>query len=78
MRHYFLCINLDGPAEASRHHTKREALAAFREVADEFVRFGNMPPCGVLYIAAKRSECIDDPNFYLSVGPRGGVRCERY
>ena len=44
MRHYFLCVESDTLAEASRHHNKREALAAFREVADEFVRFGNMPP----------------------------------
>ena len=76
MRHYFLCVESDTLAEASRHHNKREALAAFREIADEFDRFGNMPPYGTLHIAAKRSEAVDDPDFFLSVGPRGGVRCE--
>ena len=31
MRHYFLCVESDTLAEASRHHTKREALAAYLE-----------------------------------------------
>lgn len=74
---YYLCIGSDDLSEASRHHRLRDAVDAFREVAEEHTRYGNTPPGGTIHIAAKRSECVDDADYYLSVGPRGGVRCER-
>ena len=74
---YYLCIGSDDLSEASRRHRLRDAVDAFREVAEEHTQYGNTPPGGTIHIAAKRSECVDDADYYLSVGPRGGVRCER-
>jgi len=71
---YYLCIGDDTLEDSSRHHTKRDALAAFREVAEELARYGQTVH-GAVHIAAKRSECDDDPDFYLRLGPRGGVQC---
>jgi len=72
---YYLCIGTDTLEDSSRHHTKRDALDAFREVAEELASYGQ-ETYGTLHIAAKRSECDDDADYFLSLGPRGGVRCE--
>ena len=72
---YYLCIGDDTLEDSSRHRTKRDALDAFREVAEELARYGQTIH-GTLHIANKRSECVDDADLFLSLGPRGGVRCD--
>ena len=71
---YYLCIGDDTLEDASRYRTKRDALDAFREVAEELARFGQTVH-GTVHIANKRSECAEEPDFYLRLGPRGGVQC---
>jgi hypothetical protein len=73
---YYLRIGTDDLNEAERHTTLRDAVAAFREVANELGRYDQRIDASV-HIAAKRSECDEYPDYVLSVGPRGGVRCER-
>ncbi len=63
-------------ADSLRCATKRDAVEEFRAVAQELLGFGNTAPHGTIHIATKRSKCVDDADYYLSVGPRGGVRCE--
>ncbi len=71
---YYLCIGDDTLEDSSRHRTKRDAIDAFREVAEELARYGQTIT-GTVHIADKRSECVDDPDLYLCIGPRGGVQC---
>lgn len=71
---YYLCIGDDALEDARRYRTKRGALDAFREVAEELARYGQTIT-GTVHIADKRSECVDDPDLYLRLGPRGGVQC---
>ena len=71
---YYLCIGDDALEDSSRHRTKRDAIDAFREVAEELAQYGQTIT-GTVHIADKRSECVDDPDLYLCIGPRGGVQC---
>ncbi len=71
---YYLCIGDDTLEAACRYATKKDALAGFREVAEKLARYGQTVH-GTVHIAAKRSECVDEPDFYLRLGPRGGVQC---
>jgi hypothetical protein len=73
---YYLRMGNDYLNEAARHATLRDAVAAFREVANELGRYDQRIEASI-HIAAKRSECDEYPDYVLSVGPRGGVRCER-
>jgi hypothetical protein len=71
---YYLCIGVDTLDDACRYATKKDALDTFRDVAQGLARFGQTVH-GTVHIANKRSECVDDPDFYLRLGPRGGVQC---
>lgn len=73
---YYLRMGNDYLNEAERHTTLRDAVSAYREVANELNRYGQRIDAS-LHIAAKRSEIDEYPDYVLSVGPRGGVRCER-
>jgi len=73
---YYLCIGNDPLDVAARHTSKRAALAAFHVVAEELARYGQAIE-GTIHIAERRSECAEYPDFVLSLGPRGGLRCER-
>ena len=71
---YYLCIGDDPLEAACRYATKKDALNAFREAAEELAQYGQTIT-GTVHIADKRSECVDDPDLYLCIGPRGGVQC---
>lgn len=71
---YYLCIGVDTLDDACRYETKKDALDTFRDVAQGLARFGQTV-YGTVHIADKRSECVDEPDFYLRLGPRGGVQC---
>ena len=73
---YYLCVGTDTIEQSSRHHRKSDALDAFREVAEELARYDQRVE-GSIHIADRRSECDEYPDFVLSLGPRGGLRCER-
>lgn len=73
---YYLCVGTDTIEESSRHHRLADAIDAYRDVANDLGRFGQGID-GTIHRAAKRSECDEYPDYVLSIGPRGGVRCER-
>lgn len=72
---YYLCIG-DDMDRAERCSTVREAILIYREVADELGRYDQRIHAS-LHKALKRSEIDEYPDYVLSVGPRGGIRCER-
>jgi hypothetical protein len=74
---YYLRIGDDFLNDAKRYATKADAVAAYREMAEEFDRYGSTPPEAAIHIAARKSELAEYSDFALSVGPRGGIRCER-
>ena len=73
---YYLCVGSDTIEDSSRHHRLCDAVDAFRDVAEELGRYGQRIAASV-HIAPKRIECDECPDYVLSVGPRGGIRCER-
>lgn len=73
---YYLCIGSDDLEKSERCSTVREAILIYREVADELGRYGQRIDAS-LHKAFKRSEIDEYPDYVLSVGPRGGIRCER-
>lgn len=73
---YYLCIGADPLDDACGYARKSDALDTFRDVAEGLARFGQAIE-GTIHIADKRSEVVEYPDFVLSLGPRGGVRCER-
>lgn len=73
---YYLCIGIDTLDEACRYATKKDALDTFRDVAEGLARFGQ-DVRGTIHVADRRSEIVECPDWALSLGPRGGLRCER-
>ena len=73
---YYLCVGADPLDDACGYARKSDALDTFRDVAEGLARFGQSIE-GTIHIADKRSEIVEYPDFVLSLGPRGGVRCER-
>jgi hypothetical protein len=73
---YYLCIGIDTLDEACRYATKKDALDTFRDLAEGLARFGQDVQ-GTIHVADRRSEIVEYPDWVLSLGPRGGLRCER-
>ena len=73
---YYLCIGGDSLEESERCDTLRDAILTYREVANELGSYGQRIDATV-HKAPKRSEIDEYPDYVLSVGPRGGIRCER-
>lgn len=75
MAHY-LRMGDDALDRAERYRTKRDAVAAFEEAARELDRYGQKIEASI-HCAINRNDVDEYPDFVLSLGPRGGVRCER-
>ena len=73
---YYLRMGSDAPDELEEHNTKRDAIASFEETARGLDRFGQSIE-GSIHLAPSEDEVVEYPDFVLSLGPRGGVRCER-
>lgn len=56
--------------------TKADAIRAFEEVARELDRYGQSIEA-LIHYGADIDSLAEYPDFVLSLGPRGGVRCER-
>lgn len=69
----FLRIGNDTLEDAVFCRSIKYAEDEFRAVAEEFVRFGNVPPSATIHIANTRDEVVEYPDFFLELGPRGGV-----
>ena len=73
--YYWLMFSGETEDDAVRYRTKREAIADYAGAAQELARYGQTID-GCIYVARMRDEIVDYPDFTLSLGPRGGVRCE--
>lgn len=72
----YLRIGNDTTEQAACHLTKASAIAEFAEAARELARYDQRIEASLHY-APSRVEIDDYPDFVLSLGPRGGIRCER-
>lgn len=73
-RHY-LRLGFDPLESAMRFRTKADAVAHYREVATELDRYGQQIEA-TIHLALNRDDLAEYPDYALSLGPRGGVRCE--
>ena len=72
----FLRIGEDCLEDAVLCSSKAAAVDWFLVVAEELDRYGQEIEASLHY-ARSRDEVSEYPDFVLSLGPRGGVRCER-
>lgn len=72
----FLVLGADGLERARRYRSKAVALDVFRETATELARH-EQTITGWLHCASNRAELVEDADYMLSLGPRGGVKVER-
>lgn len=72
----YLRYQQDTLDEAKGYQSKGAAVDAFERTARELDRFGQAIEAS-LHFANGREELAEYPNFVLSLGPRGGLRCER-
>lgn len=73
---YYLRVGGDTLEQAERHRTKGDAVAAYAEAALELDRYGQKIEASI-HISDRLADIDEYPDFVLSLGPRGGVRCER-
>jgi len=71
----FLRIDNDTLNDAVPFNTLRGAKARFRVVASELAQYGQECVATIHY-ARRRSELNEDPDYMLTLGPRGGVQAE--
>jgi hypothetical protein len=72
----WLCFAGTAGPEFERYDSKRDAIEAFRTAAEDLARFGQTIEATLHYAPLKRM-IQEYPDFVLSLGPRGGVKCER-
>lgn len=71
----YLRIGSDYLEDAKRYPSKRAALAAFREVAEELARYGQRIEASLHY-ANNKEELAEYPDYTVALGPRGGLKVE--
>jgi hypothetical protein len=76
MSHCYLRIGSDTVEEATTCDSLSAAKRKFRNVAEDLARFEQTIDA-TIHIANNRDELVEDADYYLSLGPRGGLRCER-
>jgi hypothetical protein len=72
----YLRIGDDDLNKAERCNSIRQACNRFRFVAEELANYGQAIDA-TIHRAEKRNECVEYPDYVLSLGPRGGVKCEK-
>lgn len=73
---YYLRMGSDYLEQAVGFTTKVAALGEFHATARELDRYGQQVEAS-LHIADSKDALQEYPDFVLSLGPRGGLRCER-
>jgi len=79
MKRYFLLIGSDlitDLADADAYDTKAAACRAYMRTAEELADYGQDIEAS-LHIAPSADAVAEYPDFVLSLGPRGGLICER-
>jgi hypothetical protein len=73
---YFLRVGSDDLNDVEEHSTKSDAVASYAEAAQQLDGLGQELH-GSIHIAESRRDIAEYPDYFLSLGPRGGVRCAR-
>lgn len=73
---YYLRMGSDYLDQAVGFTTKAAALGEFESTARELDRYGQRIEAS-LHIADSKDALQEYPDFVLSLGPQGGLRCER-
>lgn len=71
----FLRYQNDDLSDAKRFDTKAAAMAAFEATARDLARYGQ-PIEASLHYADTLDDIGEYPDAILSLGPRGGLRCD--
>ena len=71
----FLREGSDYLEDARRMPSLAAAKEEFRLAAEELIGYGQ-PHEATIHIAKTKEELVEYPDFVLSLGPRGGLRCE--
>lgn len=72
----YLRLGDDYLEDAKRFRSLGDARAEFRAVAQELASYGQRIE-GSIHVAPNRREIDEYPDYVLSLGPRGGLKCER-
>jgi len=72
----FLRIGNDSLDDAVRHPSLTAVKVAYMDVARDLDRFGQRIEA-TIHIANNRDSLAEYPDFVLSIGPRGGLVCQR-
>ncbi len=75
MRIYLLSSD-DRLEDAVRYDSKKWAVKAFKADAEELALYNQRHEASLHY-ANSKAELQEYPDFVLSLGPRGGVKCEK-
>ena len=77
---WVLCFAGDSLEDSRTYRTKSIALKAFADTAEELARYGQAIEATLhakTHYDWNENDCVCEyPDFALSLGPRGGVRCE--
>lgn len=72
----YLRFASDYLSESLRFESKKAAIDYFADTARELARFDQKIEAS-LHIGQSLEEIVEYPDFVLSIGPRGGIVCER-
>lgn len=72
----FLREGSDYLADANEYQTLEAAKRSFRVGAEELAKYGQTLEASI-HIARSIDEVHEYPDYVLSLGPRGGLVCER-
>lgn len=72
----YLCFAGDYLSDSKRFESKKAAIDHFTDTARELARFDQKIEAS-LHIGKSLDEISEYPDFVLSLGPRGGIVCER-
>ena len=75
----YLNIGNDSIFDSVAYRSKADAIAAYERQAREYARYDDSEEglTGRLHYANSFDDLVEYPDYVLSLGPRGGIRCER-
>lgn len=76
----YLSFAGDCLSDADLYDSLKDAVWAFERVAEDLDRFGQQTEASIHFYDRRVHDaphCNEYPDRVLSLGPRGGVRCER-
>lgn len=68
----YLRMGSDTIFDVKRYASIKDAEDAYREVAEDLARFDQQIDA-TIHIANNRDELVEDADYHLALGPRGGL-----